>query len=177
MTWRARFGLATVLAVCLGIAACGSGDDDGGSVGSGVGQGVGSASSTSTTATTAPAAPTRTLQGVTVGLREVAELEAPIDLAARGGDPALYVAERAGVVRRIEITTRTNGAVSFRLERGSVLDIGSEVITDGERGLLGIVFSATAASSTSPSPAPTETSTSTRSPWTAKRPTCRPGAG
>ena len=111
-------------------------------MGSGVGQGVGSASSTSTTTTSAPAA------------RRPAHSKASRSGSARwpssrprsiwppgAAIPALYVAERAGVVRRIEITTRTNGAVSFRLERGSVLDIGSEVITDGERGLLGIVFS------------------------------------
>ena len=130
-----------VAVVLAATAACG-GDDDSASPGGGVGQRVGVTTTTAATETTAPPAPTRTLEGVTVGLREVAAVEAPIDLTSRAGDPALYVAERGGRVRRIDVTTRTNGSVTFQLERSPVLDIGDEVLTDGERGLLGIAFSA-----------------------------------
>ena len=123
------------------LAGCG-GDDDDGATGGGVGERVGTDTTTTVTAATAaPPAPTRTLEGVTVSLNEVAEVEAPTDLTSRAGDPSLYVTERAGRVRRIQVTVRSNGSATLQLDRAPVLDIGDEVITDGERGLLGLAFS------------------------------------
>jgi glucose/arabinose dehydrogenase len=39
------------------------------------------------------------------------------------------------------VTVRNSGAATYRLERSSLLDITGDVLTDGERGLLGIAFS------------------------------------
>jgi glucose/arabinose dehydrogenase len=64
-----------------------------------------------------------------------------MDLTWRSGDPSIYVAERVGRVRRIRVTIRQNRPPTFRLERTPVVDISGEVLTDGERGLLGIAFS------------------------------------
>ena len=92
--------------------------------------------------TTAPP-PEAELGAVAIELQEIAELVQPVALAARAGDPALYVAEQGGRVRRIEITTtRRNNVTSqtFRLE-GTALDLSGEVLNEGERGLLGITFS------------------------------------
>ena len=84
-----------------------------------------------------------------VELQEIAVVEQPVAFAARAGDPALYVAERTGAVRRIEITTtrRRSGSSTvstqtFQLERSPVLDIGDDVVSEGgEQGLLGLAFS------------------------------------
>ena len=107
-------------------------------------------------ATTVPGITTTTLPGEVVttttiadvdlgalrlGLEEVAELDEPVALAARAGDPAVYIAEKGGRVRRIEITTRRNGGQDFTLERTATMDISNEVINEGEQGLLGITFS------------------------------------
>jgi glucose/arabinose dehydrogenase len=81
------------------------------------------------------------LGSLRVGLEEVAQLDEPTSLTARAGDPALYVAEKGGRVRRIEITTRRNGAQDFTVDRTSTFDISGEVLNEGEQGLLGITFS------------------------------------
>jgi glucose/arabinose dehydrogenase len=67
-----------------------------------------------------------------VALEPWAEVEAPTATAVRPGDPALYVAERAGRVRPIA----PDGAVG-----DPVLDLSERTTTDGERGLLGIAWS------------------------------------
>jgi glucose/arabinose dehydrogenase len=140
-------GPIALLLVALLAGGCSDSSDDGGddAVGRGVGEGVGSATTlgpTTPESATTPPAPPRTLEGVAVALREVAQLEAPTDLTNRAGDPNLFVAERAGRVRRITVTTpRAGGTPTFRLERNPVVDISGDVITDGERGLLGIAFS------------------------------------
>ena len=86
-----------------------------------------------------------------VDLQELAEVDEPVAMATRAGDPALYVAERAGRIRRIEITTtsrRRSGQTTpvttqtFQLERSAVLDLTDDVVSDGrEQGLLGLAFS------------------------------------
>jgi glucose/arabinose dehydrogenase len=81
------------------------------------------------------------LGSLRLGLEEVAQLDEPVALAARAGDPAIYVAEKGGRVRRIEITTRRNGTQEFTVERTSTMDIADEVLNEGEQGLLGITFS------------------------------------
>jgi glucose/arabinose dehydrogenase len=75
--------------------------------------------------------PDRADLGVEVTLTPVVELEAPT-AGAVGPDGALYLAERAGVVHRLDDEDATT----------EVLDISDETTTDGERGLLGLAFSA-----------------------------------
>jgi glucose/arabinose dehydrogenase len=72
------------------------------------------------------------LTAVTLAARPVVELDAPIAMAVRPGDDALYVAERAGRVVRV-----VDGAG----EATAVLDISGSTTSDAERGLLGLAFS------------------------------------
>lgn len=69
--------------------------------------------------------------GVPVRLERVATLQEPLALAARLGDPALYIAEKGGRVVAIR-----DGA----LDPTPVLDVSSEVSLGGEQGLLGLAF-------------------------------------
>ena len=102
-----------------------------------------------TTSTTAPPLPA--VGPEHVELQELGEVDQPVAMAARAGDPALYIAERPGRIRRIEITTtsrRRSGSTTpvttqtFQLERSAVLDITDDVVSDGqEQGLLGLAFS------------------------------------
>jgi glucose/arabinose dehydrogenase len=125
------------------LAACSGGSDDGAAT-------TTSAAVTTTTAvaatssTAAAAAPT--LDAVQLAVQEVARVEEPTDLAARPSSPDLFVAEKRGTVRRLEVTTTTtsSGATSgprYRLDRTPVLDLSRDVVNDGEQGLLGITFS------------------------------------
>jgi glucose/arabinose dehydrogenase len=65
-----------------------------------------------------------------VDLRRIATLEQPLDMAVRAGDPALYFAEKTGLVVALQ-----NG------QTRSVLDLTSQVSLGSEQGLLGITFS------------------------------------
>lgn len=73
------------------------------------------------------------LDGVQVGVEEVAELEEPIAMTTRPGDPSrAYVAERAGQVLDLSLVDGTSEVV---------LDIADRTTTDSERGLLGLALS------------------------------------
>jgi glucose/arabinose dehydrogenase len=63
---------------------------------------------------------------------EVATLEQPLAMAARSGDPSLYIAQKTG-----KVVALRDGAV----DPVSVLDLRSQVSLGGEQGLLGIAFS------------------------------------
>jgi len=67
------------------------------------------------------------LAAARVRLTQVATLSQPLALAVRSGDPELYVAQKGGQVRTL------GGAM--------VLDLGGQVSTGAEQGLLGLVFS------------------------------------
>ncbi len=67
-----------------------------------------------------------------------AELDEPIDLVVRPGDDHLWVAERAGTVRRLAVS---DGGRTLEPAGEAVLDLTGETTTDAERGLLGIAFS------------------------------------
>ena len=74
------------------------------------------------------------VEDAAVALERVATLDAPIALAVRPGGSDLFVAERAG---RVVVVDPVSGEVS-----GPVVDLSADVSTDGERGLLGITFTA-----------------------------------
>ncbi|MFP5376870.1 MAG: PQQ-dependent sugar dehydrogenase [Acidimicrobiia bacterium] len=65
-----------------------------------------------------------------VALAPVAELDQPIGLATRPGDDALYFVQKEGRLVRLR-----EGAVT------TVVDLGGEVSTASEQGLLGLAFS------------------------------------
>lgn len=64
-------------------------------------------------------------------LEPIGTFEQPLDLIGRPGDPALYVAEKTGRVRRV-----VDGVV----DPEPFLDLSRSVSTNSERGLLGIAF-------------------------------------
>ncbi len=93
------------------------------------------------TGTTEPPA-VATLDAVNLAVEEVGELDEPIALAARPGSPDLYIAEKGGRVRHIEVTTNeTTDEVTYEVQSTPLLDISGDVINEGERGLLGMAFS------------------------------------
>ncbi|HVF74881.1 MAG TPA: PQQ-dependent sugar dehydrogenase [Acidimicrobiales bacterium] len=85
--------------------------------------GPGSPSSTAA----APAAP----PGKAV-LTKVATLDKPVAMAVRRDDPAFYVAEKTGRVRKL---------VDGRVDPQPVVDLSSQVSQGGEQGLLGLAWS------------------------------------
>lgn len=137
-----------LLGVTLLLAACGGGTDgDSAPATSGPATTVPATGGTVTTvpasdgtagSTTAP--PETTTSGPVdpdtglpaVRLTPLATLDEPTAFAMRAGDPALYVAERAGFVRAIR-----DGDVDTR----PVLDVSARTRAGGERGLLGMAFS------------------------------------
>lgn len=80
-----------------------------------------------------PTASTVALSADRVVLRKVANVPGVLDLAARAGDDALYVASRDGFVASID-----NGVVDPTRR----LDISSIIVSGGEQGLLGLAFAA-----------------------------------
>jgi glucose/arabinose dehydrogenase len=67
-----------------------------------------------------------------VKLTKLAGLDAPVGMAVRRDDQALYVIEQPGRVRAIR---------DGRLDSHPVLDLRADIASGGERGLLGIAFS------------------------------------
>jgi glucose/arabinose dehydrogenase len=84
------------------------------------------------TPSTARPSPTPELADVAVRLRKVAALEQPLALAVRPGDPALYVAQKTGLVVAVRGGT---------VDPEPVLDMTGDVSLGSEQGLLGLVFS------------------------------------
>jgi glucose/arabinose dehydrogenase len=80
------------------------------------------------------------LAALDLTLTEVAAFEAPIDLVSREGDEALFVAEQAGRVFRVEVTGEGTDR-TYSVDETPVVDISDEVVSGGEQGLLGIAFS------------------------------------
>ncbi len=89
--------------------------------------------STPTPATAAPSTttpPQPTGEAPAVTLTEIGRFAAPVDLAWRAGDDALYIAEQGGTVQQVtDEGTR------------AVLDITDLTNASGEQGLLGLTFS------------------------------------
>jgi glucose/arabinose dehydrogenase len=75
--------------------------------------------------------PAGNLSAARVRLQPIANLEQPLAIAVRPGDPALYVAEKTGRVV----------AISDGAEPRTVLDLSGRVSLGSEQGLLGLAFS------------------------------------
>lgn len=71
----------------------------------------------------------------TLQLTQVADLATPIAMSTIAGNDDLFVAERGGTVRRLEV----NGA-TVTTDPTPLLDISGFTDTDGEDGLLGMTF-------------------------------------
>lgn len=83
------------------------------------------------TTTAAPVTTTPIGPPPSIALVALGKFETPVAMAQRAGDSGIYVAEKTGRIRvlRDDVTSAT-----------PVLDISSEVSTEGERGLLGLAF-------------------------------------
>jgi glucose/arabinose dehydrogenase len=86
---------------------------------------------TATTAARVTPAPTGAPPAIT--LAPIATVEAGTAIATRDGDGAIYVTEQAGRIRAVR---------DGRLDPTPVLDLTDRVLSGGERGLLGLAFSA-----------------------------------
>jgi glucose/arabinose dehydrogenase len=71
-----------------------------------------------------------------VAIAQVAEVDQPVGLAVRAGDAALYVVGQDGTVFRVAVDPGGDSQVD------QVADLTSRTSASGERGLLGIAFSA-----------------------------------
>lgn len=71
----------------------------------------------------------------------IAQYEAPISLKSRSGSADLWVAQRNGIIRRIERTFNRNDVEQLNPNTSTVLDISGLVSLSGEQGLLDIEFS------------------------------------
>jgi glucose/arabinose dehydrogenase len=67
-----------------------------------------------------------------------ATVEEPTALVVRPGDDHLWVAERAGTVRRLAVS---DGGRTLTPVGDALLDVSDDTTTDAERGLLGLAFS------------------------------------
>jgi glucose/arabinose dehydrogenase len=135
---RSGLSLGGIVLLALALGACGDGADlvAGGSDEDGP---TSPAPSTVVVPEDEPAPPVSSLpdgrvEDAAVALERVATLDAPVALAVRPGGSDLFVAERGG---RIVVVDPSTGDVS-----APVVDISSDVSTDGERGLLGVTFTA-----------------------------------
>jgi glucose/arabinose dehydrogenase len=134
---RILSGIAALLVLVLALAAC-SGDDPGPQAGPATTAppATRAASTTEAPSTTARVrartASSAQFRAARVRLVRVAQLEQPVAMALRPGEPTLYVAEQVGRVRAIR---------DGRLDPAPVVDIADQVTAGGEQGLLGLAFS------------------------------------
>ena len=125
--------VAATIGLALVAAGCGSDASDGTSPTSATQVADRATPSTSDTGTEGPA------DGVPAPIEGVAAatVEEPTFLLVRPGDDHLWVAERAGTVRRLAVS-----GGGRKLTAGKVLlDVRDDTTTDAERGLLGLAFS------------------------------------
>lgn len=122
----AALGLAT-----LSLTGCSSDTTSGGSPTSASQAGSGRTSTSTPGGASTPLEPS--VDAVTA-----ATVDAPVDLVVRPGDDHLWVAERAGLVRRLAVS---DDGRALSPTGSPALDLTGATTTDGERGLLGIAFS------------------------------------
>jgi glucose/arabinose dehydrogenase len=125
--------LAVALVLAAVVAGCGSdGRSDGGSKSTPSVTQAGGAGTT-------PAATDGTSDGPIADAVVAASVHEPIQLVQRPGDDGhLWLAERAGRVRRLTVG---DGGRSLEPAGDYVLDLSDQTTTEAERGLLGITFS------------------------------------
>lgn len=136
---RPRGAVAVALAVLLAGACSGDGD----------GAPPTTSTTTSTTeapgetTTTAPPPEGGTLDQVDLVVEQVAALERPTTMAARPSSTDLYVGEKNGRIRVIDVTEATSSrSARYQLLDTPILDLSDEVTDQGtEQGLLGLAFS------------------------------------
>ncbi len=98
-----------------------------------------------TSSTEAP--PEAMLDTFELALQDVVEVDQPTALAVRPGSKDLYLAEKGGRVRLVEVEDDRDGdgdedrVPTYRLQSTPLLDLSERVINEGERGLLGLTFS------------------------------------
>lgn len=82
---------------------------------------------------------------VEFNVQTVIELDEPATvLTSRTGSDNLWLAQRSGVVRRVNRWVAIDDSAEIIQEEGEVvLDLSDQVTTEGEGGLLGLAFSAT----------------------------------
>jgi glucose/arabinose dehydrogenase len=128
-----RRGLLVAVALALVVTAC---SDDGEDLPSDTRAPIASDPSVPTTTsppTSVALGDATSLDGVQVGVEEVAELEEPTVMVPRPGEAErVFVAERAGQVLDLSLADGSSEVV---------LDIGDQTTTDSERGLLGLAVS------------------------------------
>ncbi len=78
---------------------------------------------------------------VDLDLFPVVEIDQPMAVATRATSIDLWVAQRPGIVTRVERTVSTRLVETIRIDSTPVLDISAEVSTTGENGLLNLTFS------------------------------------
>ena len=128
----------------LGLSSCGDGGSTGTSSPVSVTQVGSDPTSTGAPANSDPGssrpADTTAAPSVTprVEVRTAASVTEPTDLVVRPGDDDLWVAERAGLVRRLAVS---DGGDTLTPDGEAVLDITDQTRTTGEEGLLGLAFS------------------------------------
>jgi glucose/arabinose dehydrogenase len=131
---RALVSLAVTLVLGLALTACGSSDNNANSDGETAHTEPVSGSTTGTTTAGT------SLADAKVQLTPIADVRAPVAMAARPATNDLYVAEQAGRIRRITID-RSEEKPAYDLQTQPALDISSQTKAQGERGLLGVAFS------------------------------------
>jgi glucose/arabinose dehydrogenase len=96
-----------------------------------------------TASTEAPAQ--GTLATIGLAIEEIATVDQPTAMASRPGSRDLYVAEKGGRIRLIEVEEdqfgSNAGELTHQLQTTPLLDLSGDVINRGERGLLGLTFS------------------------------------
>jgi glucose/arabinose dehydrogenase len=132
--------IGLVLAAGLvGLGSSGCGDDDGGASGATTERPASEGEPPSSDATTDAPAAESPLDGIEITATPVAQVDSPTTLVVRPGSPTMYVAERPGRVR--PVTVVGTGPDRTYQVGDPILDISDNVVADGERGLLDIVFS------------------------------------
>jgi glucose/arabinose dehydrogenase len=125
-----RRGLALVSLVVVLSAACSSRSSPPVATPSSSGPSATTPATSSSPAPTPSAGPD--LSKAKVRLVQIAELDAPVAMAYREGDGALYVAQRGGQVVALR---------GGKVDRTPVLDVSGIISAGGEQGLLGMAFS------------------------------------
>jgi len=95
--------------------------------------------------TLAPPIAVPSLAGISLKTEQIAEVYEPIALVPRSGTDKLYVAQKDGKIKQINVDKVFNRdgslqRINYRVDNGPLLDIGRSTDDLNERGLLGLAF-------------------------------------